>query len=122
MDEARPNALTYGITPSAPASISPVDIDKWKATISPTFKHYFTEEYNELVRKYEKLVRQYEINKLVYESEINFKPDIGKTYYLYQNKNGIRFLSMVEPEFAFWGGFLGKFKLNSQYAWEEPTA
>lgn len=119
MEESRPNALTYGITPSAPASISPVDIDKWKADISPTFKHYFTEKYNELVREYEKLARQYEVNKLVYESNINFKPDIGKIYYLYQKKDNTRFLSLVEPTHAFWGGFLGKFRLNAQYAWEE---
>ena len=36
--DKNPNALTYGISPSAPASIKPVDIDKWKAVVAPTFK------------------------------------------------------------------------------------
>ena len=68
-EERNPNALTYGISPSAPASIRPVDIEQWKGKVAPTFKHYFTERYNELVRQYEELVNDYHINKMLYESE-----------------------------------------------------
>jgi hypothetical protein len=94
-EKKNPNALTYGISPSAPASIKPVDIDKWKAVVAPTFKHYFTERYNELVKEYEKLVKDYQINQLLYESSIGFKPIIGQTYYLYKKENGSAFISMV---------------------------
>ena len=31
-DKKNPNALTYGISPSAPASIKPVEVDKWVDT------------------------------------------------------------------------------------------
>lgn len=117
--DKNPNALTYGISPSAPASIKPVDIESWKATVSPTFKHYFTERYNELVREYEELVRDYQINQLLYESSIGFKPIIGQTYYLYKKENGSAFISMVSPEETFWDGYIGAYKFNAQYAWEE---
>lgn len=119
VEKKNPNALTYGISPSAPASIKPVDIETWKATVSPTFKHYFTERYNELVREYEELVRDYQINQLLYESSIGFKPLIGKTYYLYKKDNGTAFISLVTPDEAFWKGCVGAFKFNAQYAWEE---
>ena len=118
-EKKNPNALTYGIFSSAPASIKPVDIDKWKAVVAPTFKHYFTERYNELAREYEKLVRDYQVNQLLYESSIGFKPIIGQTYYLYKKENGSAFISMIGPQETFWGGYVGAFKFNAQFAWEE---
>jgi hypothetical protein len=118
-ENKNPNALTYGITPNAPATIHPVDVDTWKAEVSPTFKHYFKERYDVVVQDYEKLVREYSINKMLYESSISFKPNIGDTYYLYKKQNGSAFISLVNPAQAFWGGYVGTFKLNAQYAWEE---
>jgi hypothetical protein len=118
-EKKNPNALTYGIGPSAPASIKPVDIEGWKAVVSPTFKHYFTERYNELVHTYEELVRDFQINQMLYESSIGFKPIIGKTYYLYKKNNAVAFISMVSPDESLWDGYVGAYKLNAQYAWEE---
>lgn len=118
-DKKNPNALTYGISPSAPASIKPVDINKWKADVSPTFKHYYEERYNDLVAQYEKLVRDYEINKLCYEASISFRPTIGHLYFLYRKPSGTAFFSMVDPKSSFWEGYVGTFKMNAQYAWEE---
>lgn len=119
MTEPNPNALTYGITPSTPASLKPVEIDKWKAEVSPTFRHYYEERYTDLVRQYETLIGEYETNKMCYESSIAFKPIIGHAYFLYQKYDGSRFFSMIAPEYAFWKGYIGKFRLNAQYAWEE---
>ena len=113
-----PNALTYGIVPSAPASLKPVDIDTWKATVSPTFKNYFTEEYNDIVRQYEQLKEKYHINKMIYESQIAFEPVIGHVYHLYQRSNGERFLSLVEPQQTFWN-YIGSYRLTVQYSWEK---
>ena len=104
LDTLRDNALTYGRTPSSPASISPVDIDKWKATVEPTFKHYFTEKYDAIAREYEQLLREYQVNKLLYESAMGFQPIIGNTYYLYTKKDNTTFISLVEPSQAFWSG------------------
>lgn len=118
-EDVRDNALTYGRTPSSPASITPLDINQWKATVEPTFKHYFKEKYDTLVRDYETLLREYHVNKLLYESAVGFEPIIGVTYYLYMKRNNTAFLSIVSPAEAFWDGYVGTFKLNSQYAWEE---
>ncbi len=119
MDNKSSNSLTYGITPGAPSSIKPVDIEKWKSGVSPTFKNYFQEKYDEIVRQYEELVKEYHINKLLYESEINFEPVIGKIYYLYERSNGTRFISMLSYEETKWSGYVGKFRLKAQYSWEE---
>ena len=115
--EKNPNALTYGISSNAPATIHPVDIETWKANISPTFRNYFTEEYNALVREYEKLVEKYQINKMVYESHIGFEPVIGHIYHLYERSNGERFLSLIEPDTTFWK-HVGSYRLTAQYSWE----
>ena len=96
-ENVRDNALTYGRTPSSPASITPLDINQWKATVEPTFKHYFKEKYDILVRDYEKLVREYQVNKLLYESAVGFEPIIGVTYYLYMKRNNTAFLSIISP-------------------------
>jgi hypothetical protein len=118
-DKKNPNALTYGITPSAPASLKPVEIEQWKGKVEPTFKRYYEERYNDLLTQYEGLVRDYERNKLCYEADINFEPTMGKVYHLYRKNTGRDFLSLVGPDDAFWGGYIGSFKLNAQYAWEE---
>lgn len=116
--EKNPNALTYGITPSAPASITPIDIDKWKGKVAPTFKQYFTERYAELVRQYEELVGDYHTNKMMYESAMGFEPVIGHIYYLYQRNDGSTFISLIEPEHTHWN-YIGSFRFNAQYAWEK---
>ena len=115
-------ALTYGTTPNAPASIKPVDIDSWKGRIEPEFKKYFQERYNDLIRQYEELVDEYNINKLVYESDINFKPLIGHTYHLYERENGTRFISILSHSETKWEGYLGSFRLKSQYTWERVNS
>ncbi len=122
IQNVRSNALTYGTTPNAPATIYPEDIDEWKANVSPTFKHYFKERYDEIVKLYETLAEEYAINKMLYECEMSFQPKIGEIYYLYNTSRKGTFISLVSPESAFWGGFVGSFKLNSQYAWEKVTS
>jgi hypothetical protein len=118
-DKRNPNALSYGTTPSAPASIKPVEVDAWKGKVETTFKHYYQERYDDLVRQYESLVNDYNINKMCYEAHIGFEPIMGKVYHLYRKKDNTMFLSMVEPQHAYWGEFIGSYRLNAQYAWEE---
>ena len=121
-ETVRDNVLPYGRTSSSPATIYPENIEEWKANVSPTFKHYFKERYNEIVKEYEKLAEEYAINKMLYECQISFQPKIGEVYYLYNTERKGTFISLVSPASAFWGGFVGAFKLNSQYAWEKVTS
>jgi len=115
------NSLSYGVTPGAPASIKPVDIESWKGKIEPEFKKYFQERYNHLIRQYEELVDEFNINKLVYESNMSFKPLIGHTYYLYEREDGSRFISILSQAETGWVGYIGAFRLKSQYTWEKVT-
>jgi Protein of unknown function (DUF2452) len=118
-EKKNPNALTHGITPSAPASLKPVEIDKWIGKVEPTFKHYYQERYDDLVRQYEQLAHDYNINKMCYEASLGFEPNMGQIYHLYRRKDGTTFLSLVEPQHAYFGEHLGSYRLNAQYAWEE---
>lgn len=110
-----PHARTVGS-----AKIEPGDIQKWKNMVTPTFLNYFKEKYEDLRRKYEALVREFYVNKLIYEASTGFEPVIGHIYYLYvRERDGVGFLSLVSPQEAFWSGYIGKFRLTTQYSWEE---
>ena len=113
----RDNSLSYGRTPSSPASITPEDIQGWIKTVESTFGHYFKEKYDRLKDDWEALVKEYYWNKAVYEAEINFKPKIGQTYYLYERKNGTYFLSLLSYENTRWEGYMGSFKLTPEHSW-----
>ena len=112
------SGLDYGIVPGAPATISRQDIAKWKSRVSPDVAHHFVERYEELQREYQALVESYELNRLVYNSEMNFEPIIGQIYYLYEKSDGRRWLSLVSPQHTSWPGFLCAVRLTTPYAWE----
>jgi len=116
-DGKRDNALSYGRSPSSPASIKPEDIQSWIKSVSPTFSHYFEEKYEVLKKQWEDLVQEYYWNKSVYEAEINFTPTIGNTYYLYQRENGSVFLSLLPLTSTGWKGYIGAFKLTPEHSW-----
>ncbi len=62
------------------------------------------------------------ISEEIYQSEINFEPIIGQSYFLYERKNKIGVLSMISPEE--WGsnmpyqGFVAQVKLLADHTWE----
>ena len=47
-NKKNPNALTYGISPSAPASIKPVDIEEWKGK---GLNNQFVQDIQEYIQK-----------------------------------------------------------------------
>lgn len=115
------SALDYGTTPGAPATISRQDIATWKGRVSPDVAHHFVERYEELQREYQTLVESYELNRLVYNSQINFEPVVGQIYYLYEQTGGRRFLSLVAPHHSRWSGFLCAVRLTTPYRWVSVT-
>ena len=60
-----------------------------------------------------------QINKMVYESSMNFSPLIGHTYYLYERQDGSKFISILSHEETRWEGYIGAFRLKAQYTWEK---
>jgi len=117
LDHKPTHSLPYARTLGS-AKIEPANIEEWKSTVAPEFKHYFRERYEEIIRMQEQLIEEYYINKLVYESSIGFTPIIGHEYHLYERQGEV-FLSLVAPEHAWWGGFIGTFVMNPQFAWKK---
>jgi len=92
------------------------EIDEWKPAQSTQVKKHFTERFKELKEAYDKLIKEFNWNKIIFESEINFTPVMGKTYYLYETDR--RFLSLISPEE--WGkdmNYIGAFKQDSRQKW-----
>ena len=93
------------------------ELDNWKPEQATQVKNHFTERFKELKNTYDELIEDFNWNKIVFESEINFTPVMGKTYYLYETDR--RFLSLISPEE--WGdkkiNYIGAFKQDSRQKW-----
>tara|TARA_B100000963_G_scaffold332238_1_gene323601 strand:- start:495 stop:890 length:396 start_codon:yes stop_codon:yes gene_type:complete len=78
---------------------------------------YFKKKYSEIKEQFEELVEELKWNELIFNSDYNFNPIIGKKYYLYK-KNNKTFLSLIKPEE--WDiQCIGGFKLKSNKVWEK---
>ena len=63
-------------------------------------------------------MEKFQYNDLVYNAKFSFEPNIGETYYLYNNKKQESFLSIIAPEQCNFQ-HLGSFRLNSDKMWEK---
>lgn len=63
-----------------------------------------------------------EVSHLIYEAQMSFKPIVGETYFLYENKKNKQILSLVSPEE--WGKsipfkkFIAKVTLLADHTWD----
>ena len=95
-------------------SFKPVIVDN---SSSIKASHYFKSKLEEIKSEYENLLEEYNDTTLVYESDYNFEPIVGKIYHLYENKN-VRFLSLIAPNE--WNKtHLGSFLLTTDGKWEK---
>ncbi|OUX37495.1 MAG: hypothetical protein CBE33_03090 [Candidatus Pelagibacter sp. TMED273] len=101
------------------------ELENWKPSNANQVKKYFTEKANEIKQDYQKLLNDFNINKIIFDSKMNFKPIIGKTYHLYENKTGQKFMSLISPsewkknEDLF---FLGSYKQDTNQKWIEVNS
>lgn len=76
-----------------------------------------------LAHQAQEINKRKELSRMIYEAKLNFKPQIGQTYHLYERKDGTHTLSMVAPKE--WGGsgpfqqFLASVKLLADHTWVE---
>jgi len=98
------------------------ELEEWKPSHTHHCKKYFDEKLRDLQLQYENLLDEFTTNKLIYDSQITFKPIIGKSYYLYEDVSGKKFLSLIEPEE--WGAndtkklsYLGSYKQDVNLKW-----
>ena len=113
-DEFDAKLKKYPTSVSAP-SFKPLKVDKGDSIKA---NKYFESRMAEIKEAYKKLVEEYNWTSLVYESTYSFQPLVGKSYYLYQNKNKDLFLSLISP-YEWKMEYLGTFKLMTNGKWEK---
>jgi Protein of unknown function (DUF2452) len=76
-----------------------------------------------LARQAQELRKRKELSLLIYESKINFKPQIGQVYHLYEKQDSSHLLSLVAPQE--WGthgpfkSYVSSVKLLADHTWME---
>lgn len=78
----------------------------------------FNRRYQELLKEAETLQKSFNITQEVYDSSYRFEPIIGEIYHLYEGKDGVKFLSLIEP--SLWNQkYLYSTVLNSDMTWSQ---
>ncbi len=76
-----------------------------------------------LARQAQELRKRKELSLMIYESKLNFKPQIGQVYHMYERNDGSHLLSLVAPQE--WGthgpfkAFVSSVKLLADHTWIE---
>jgi hypothetical protein len=112
-----PGILPYGSNVGAPAIVIE-NIGGWKQKNVEKVNKRILQKYLELNEEMQKLINDYDTNQLIYSAKFNFEPIIGETYHLYCGKDGINFLSLINPS-EWKQTHLGSFKLDSENKWEK---
>lgn len=107
--------LPYSTSVGAPI-IKVDDVVSWKSRGIHNVNKEFQNKFDELKEQYQNLMEEYEWNELVYSSKFSFEPVIGEIYHLYNDNDGLNFLSLIGPNE--WNKeHIGTFKLNSDKKW-----
>jgi hypothetical protein len=112
-----PGLLPYASNVGAPA-IRIENIGGWKQKNVEKVNKRILKKYSELNEEMQKLINDYNTNQLIYSAKFNFEPLIGETYHLYSGKDGINFLSLINPS-EWKQTHLGSFILDSENKWEK---
>lgn len=78
---------------------------------------YFKSTLSKIQKEYKNFISELKWNQRIYNSNYNFNPTIGDSYYLY--KDGKKeFLSIINPD-EWEKKCIGKFKLGPNYVWKK---
>lgn len=78
-----------------------------------------------LARQAQEIRKRKELSMMIYEAKLNFKPQIGHIYHLYEKNDGQHILSLVAPQE--WGGngpfrqFVSSVRLLADHTWVEVS-
>jgi hypothetical protein len=112
-----PNLMEYPHHVGAP-KIVPTDLTPFKQNGTDKVNKIFNRRYQELLKEAEILQNSFIITQEVYDSSYKFEPIIGEIYHLYEDKNGNKFLSLIEP--SLWNQkHLYSTVLNSDMTWSQ---
>jgi UDP-N-acetylglucosamine 2-epimerase len=107
--------LPYATTVGAPI-IKLDDVVTWKAQGIHRVNKEFQNKFDELKNEYNRLIEEYQWNDMIYNAKFTFEPVVGEIYYMYLDKYGKEFLSLISPT-EWKQEFIGTFKLNSERKW-----
>lgn len=80
------------------------------------------EQMKTLAKQVQDIKKRVHISDLIYNVQMSFQPIIGKRYFLYEMKDGKRYLSLISPKE--WGDkmsnqiYLAEVHLNSDHTWK----
>lgn len=80
------------------------------------------EQMKTLAKQVQDIKKRVHISDLIYNVEMTFQPCIGKRYFLYDQDNGKRYLSLISP--SEWGDkmqgqtYLAEVRLNADHTWK----
>ena len=124
--------LPYGDSTLSPSFKSTsTEVSKWKDNKDKSSDKYFKVKCSELQEEYEKLRDDFNMNEMIKQASLQFKPLVGEPYYLYErikefrgSSVGSTFLSLISP--TEYGAsymerlkFLGCYKVDSHEVWRE---
>ena len=113
--EVRPSLMSYPHHVGSP-QIVPTDLTPFKRNGTTKANKMFDRRYEELIKEAENLQQSFIITQEVYGSSYKFEPIVGEIYHLYEEDNGNKFLSLIEP--TSWGKkYLYSAVLNSDMTW-----
>ena len=113
--ELKPNLLSYPHHVGAPNIIS-TDLTPFKRNGTDKANKIFNRKYEELVKEVETLQKSFLITQEVYDSKYKFEPIIGEIYHMYEDSDGGKSLSIIEP--TQWNKkYLYSVILNSDMTW-----
>ena len=76
-----------------------------------------------LARQAQEINKRKELSLMIYEATLRFKPQIGHTYHLYEQKDGTHALSLISPNEWGRGGafnqFIASVRLLAEHTWVE---
>jgi hypothetical protein len=123
-----PGLLPYAHTLGS-ALIRPEDTGKIKGRAVTAMRQQTQRQMDQLYKQMQTLVdqanelkRRVEVSERIYQTQLNFDPIIGNTYYLYERYDGTDLLSMIAPEE--WGRsrsykrFVAKAVLLADHTWD----
>jgi len=113
--ELKPNLMEYPHHVGAPKIVA-TDLTPFKRNGTDKANKIFNRRYEELLKEAETLQKSFIVTQEVYESSYRFEPIVGEIYYLYEDDNGNKYLSLIEP--SSWNKrHLYSAVLNSDMTW-----
>lgn len=92
----QPMVIPYPTHVGAP-KIEPQDLTSFKRQGLNKMDRVMKKRFDEIVKEAETLQKSMMLNQEVYESRYKFEPIVGDIYYLYEDSDGGKTLSLISP-------------------------